>query len=52
MDERDIWRSAKVLIDSYGDDATIRAAMRAFQAKMDRLVTKQILPAYYCLSRQ
>ena len=29
MDEADIWRSAKALIDSYGDDATIHAAMRA-----------------------
>ena len=29
MDDRDIWRSAKALIDSYGDDATIHAAMRA-----------------------
>ena len=29
MDEVDIWRSAKALVDSYGDDATIHAAMRA-----------------------
>ena len=29
MIERDIWRSAKALIDSYGDAATIHAAMRA-----------------------
>ena len=29
MDDLDIWRSAKALIDSYGDDATIHAAMRA-----------------------
>ena len=29
MDDRDIWRSAKALIDSYGDDAPIHAAMRA-----------------------
>ena len=29
MDEADIWRSAKALIDSYGADATIHAAMRA-----------------------
>jgi len=52
MDEADIWRSAKRLVDLYGDDATIHAAMRAFQAKMDRLVTKKILSADYCLSRQ
>lgn len=29
MDEADIWRSAKALIDSYEDDATIHAARRA-----------------------
>ena len=29
MIERDIWRSAKRLVDLYGDDATIHAAMRA-----------------------
>jgi hypothetical protein len=29
MDDRDIWRSAKVLIDQHGDDAAIHAAMRA-----------------------
>ena len=29
MDERDIWRSAKRLVDLYGGDATIHAAMRA-----------------------
>jgi len=29
MDERDIWRAAKILIDRYGDDAAVRAAMRA-----------------------
>ncbi len=29
MDDRDIWRSAKALLDIYGDDATIHAAMRA-----------------------
>ena len=52
MIERGIWRSAKALIDNYGDDATIHAAMRAFQAKMDRLVTKKNLSADYCLSRQ
>ncbi len=29
MIERDIWRSEKVLVDKYGDDATIHAAMCA-----------------------
>ena len=29
MNERDFWLSAKALIDNYGDDATIHAAMRA-----------------------
>ncbi len=29
MLERDIWRSAKRLVDLYGEDATIHAAMRA-----------------------
>ena len=29
MDDRDIWRSAKALIDQHGDDAVIHAAMRA-----------------------
>ena len=29
MDDRDIWRSAKRLVDLYGEDASIRAAMRA-----------------------
>ena len=29
MNESDIWRSAKALIDSYGDDASVHAAMRA-----------------------
>jgi len=31
MDERDIWRSAKLLIDLYGADAAVHAAMRAVQ---------------------
>jgi len=29
VDDLDIWRSAKALINNYGDDATIHAAMRA-----------------------
>ena len=29
MDERDIWRAAKLLIDQHGDDASVNAVMRA-----------------------
>ena len=29
MDEIDIWRSAKLLVDEHGDTAAIEAAMRA-----------------------
>lgn len=29
MDEIDIWRTAKILIDAHGDQADIQAAMRA-----------------------
>ena len=29
MDEKDIWRAAKILIDQHGDDAATHAAMRA-----------------------
>ena len=29
MDDRDIWRSAKALIDQHGADTAIHAAMRA-----------------------
>ena len=29
MDEKDIWRAAKILIDQHGDDAGTHAAMRA-----------------------
>jgi hypothetical protein len=31
MDEKDIWRSAKLLIEQYGADASVHAAMRADQ---------------------
>lgn len=31
MDEKDFWRSGKLLIDQYGADAAIHAAMRADQ---------------------
>ena len=29
MDERDVWRAAKVLIDKHGADAATHAAMKA-----------------------
>ena len=29
MDNRDVWLSAKVLVDQHGDEATIHAAMRS-----------------------
>jgi hypothetical protein len=29
VDDHDIWRSAKALVDRHGDDASIHAAMRA-----------------------
>ena len=29
MDDKDIWRSAKLLIDQHGADAPVHAAMRA-----------------------
>ena len=50
MDDRDIWRSAKALIDNYGDDATIHAAMRAdellAQGDMDgTAVWRQVIKA-------
>lgn len=37
MDEIDIWRTAKILIDNHGDDASIEAAMRADRALDDGL---------------
>ena len=56
MIERDIWRSAKALIDSYGDDATIHAAMRAdellAQGNMDGAGTwRRVLAAVKELER-
>jgi hypothetical protein len=35
MIERDIWRSAKRLVDLYGDDATIHADELLAQDKLD-----------------
>ena len=31
MDQKDIWRSANLLMDQYGADASVHAAMRAGQ---------------------
>ena len=50
MIERDIWLSAKRLVDLYGDDATIHAAMRAdkllAQGDMDgAAVWRQVITA-------
>ena len=35
MDEVDIWRSAKLLIEAHGEDAAMEAAMRADRALED-----------------
>jgi hypothetical protein len=35
MEELDIWRTAKVLIDAHGEDAAMHAAMRADDALHD-----------------
>ena len=35
MDEIDVWRTAKILIDAHGMDALIHAAMRADHALED-----------------
>jgi hypothetical protein len=37
LEDIDIWRTAKILIDSHGDDASIEAAMRADRALDDGL---------------
>lgn len=37
MDEIDIWRTAKILIDSHGTAASLEAAMRADKALDDGL---------------
>jgi len=35
LEEIDIWRTAKILIDSHGDQAKLQAAMRADKALED-----------------
>lgn len=40
MDETDIWRTAKILIDSHGDNASTEAAIRADRALDDGLPVK------------
>ncbi len=37
MEEIDIWRTAKLLIDQHSEDATTEAAMRADKALDDKL---------------
>ncbi len=48
MDTRDIWTSAKLLIDQHGEDATIHAAMRADalleQGDLDGTAAWQLCP--------
>lgn len=36
MEELDIWRTAKLLIETHGDKASMRAAMRADEALDNR----------------
>lgn len=57
MDEIDIWRTAKILIDSHGTDAPIHAAMRADHALEDGnldavAVWKRVMRAVEELQRQ
>lgn len=37
MDEIDIWRTAKILVDAHGENASMEAAMRADHALEDGL---------------
>jgi hypothetical protein len=38
MDEIDIWRTAKILVDAHGENASLEAAMRADHALEDGLL--------------
>jgi hypothetical protein len=38
LDEIDIWRTAKILIDAHGEDASVQAALRADYALEDGLM--------------
>ena len=57
MDEIDIWRTAKILIDAHGEDASTHAALRADHAledgNMDAVaVWKRVMKAVEALQRQ
>jgi hypothetical protein len=57
VEEIDIWRSAQVLIDSHGENASLEAAMRADNALDDGLpdavnVWMRIMKAIQALSRE
>jgi hypothetical protein len=52
MDDRDIWRSAKALIDNYGDDATIHTDTLLAQGDLDGAGTwRRVLVAVKELER-
>jgi hypothetical protein len=57
MDEIDIWRSAKILIEAHGENAELEAAVRVDQAMWDGSsdamnVWKRIMRAVQDLQRQ
>lgn len=57
MEEIDIWRTAKLLIDHHGDGAELQAAMRADKALEDGFpdgvyVWKRVMRAVVDLQRQ
>jgi len=57
VDEIDIWRTAKILIDAHGEDASTHAALRADHAledgNMDAVaVWKRVMKAVEALQRQ
>lgn len=57
MEEIDIWRTAKILIDAHGDQAETHAAMRADKALEDGYpdvvnVWKRVMAAVQALQRQ
>jgi hypothetical protein len=57
MEEIDIWRTAKILINAHGQDASVHAALRADHALEDGLmeavtVWKRVMKAIEELQRQ
>ena len=57
MEEIDIWRTAKILIDAHGDGAELEAAMRADKALEDGYldavkVWKRVFKAVWTLQQQ